>query len=316
MLRALFFTSRDLNEDKPWFAFREHHHHHSQKLGRKDIASAIIQKINCTCLQPRQDHRLCQNVSGTLSAASPATSSGPGPAQQGARGMSSESLRGMSESLLGMSSESLLGMSSESLLGMSVGRSVGRSDGCAGVSVAVSQCAESPVPRETPWPELSPDTVGYRCSDDPGHQVEAESASCGGSHLRSVADFGPFAGRMEHGGGTDAEIHSPIYRARGGMVSNAPTGPRTTRVAKILPLMWQGCNTRSPCHRYSQQGDHQLEASWMPSIGHHAGEVHRQPEVGNDLAGLPAQLHGGTNPCSKGTSITGRVVSFFEPGQV
>ena len=123
---------------------------------------------------------------------------------------------------------------------------------------------------------------------------------------------------MEHGGGTDAEIHSPVYRARGRMVDNAPTGPRTTRVAEILPLMWQRCNgnTRSPCHRYSQQGDHQLEASWMPSIGHHAGEVHRQPEIGNDLAGLPAQLHGGTDPCSKGTSITGRVVSFFEPGQV
>ena len=82
---------------------------------------------------PRQDHRLCQDVSGTLSAASPATSSGPGPAQQSARDMSSESLRGMS-------SESLLGMSSEILLGMSVGRS----GGCAGVGVAVSQCPIDP----------------------------------------------------------------------------------------------------------------------------------------------------------------------------
>ena len=274
------------------------------------LPARVVELLQSSAVgEPRQDHRLCQDVSGTLSAASPATSSGPGPAQQSARGMSSESLHGMS-------SESLLGMSSESLLGMSVGRSVGRSGGCAGDGVAVSQCAESPVPRETPWPELPPDTLGRRCCDEPGHQVEAQSTEGRGSHLRSVADFGPFGGRVEHGGGTDAEIHSPVYRARGGMVNNAPTGPRTTRVAEILPLMWQGRNTRSPCHRYSQQGDHQLEASWMPSIGHHAGQVHRQPEIGNDLAGLPAQLHGGTDPCSKGTSITGRVVSFFEPGQV
>ena len=122
---------------------------------------------------------------------------------------------------------------------------------------------------------------------------------------------------MEHGGGTDAEIHRPVYGARGGVVNNAPTGPRTTRVAEILPLMWQGRNTRSPGHRYSQQGDQQLEASGMPSIGYHAGEVYRQPEIGNDLAGLPAQLHGGTDPCSQRTSITGTVVSLtFEPEQV
>ena len=183
--------------------------------------------------EPRQDYRLCQDVSGTLSAASPATSSGPGPAQQSARCISSESLHGMSsESLLGMSSESLLGMSLESLLGMSVGRSVGRSGGCAGVGVAVSQCAESPVPRKTPWPELPPDTLGHRCCDAPGHQVEAQSAESGGSHLRPTVEFDPLEGRVEHGGRTDATVHPPVYGARGGMVHNAPTGPRTTRVAE------------------------------------------------------------------------------------
>ena len=196
------------------------------------LPARVVELLQSSAVgEPRQDHRLCQDVSGTLSAASPATSSGPGPAQQSARDMSSESLRGMS-------SESLLGMSSESLLGMSVGRSVGRSGGCAGVGVAVSQCAESPVPRETPWPELPPDTLGHHCCDAPGHQVEAQSAEDRGSHLRSVADFGPSGGRVEHGGGNDAEIHSPVYRARGGMVNNAPTGPRTTRVAEILPFMW------------------------------------------------------------------------------
>ena len=54
----------------------------------------------------------------------------------------------------------------------------------------------------------------------------------------------------------------------------------------------------------------------MPSVGHHAGQVYRQPEVGNDLAGLLAQPHGGAGPCSQRTSPTGRVVPFFEPGQV
>ena len=292
----------------------------------EQLPARVVELLQSSVVgEPRQDHRLCQNVSGTFSAASPATLSGPGPAQQSAlcisseslRGMSSESLRGMSsESLLGMSSESLLGMSSESLLGMSVGRSVGRSGGCAGVRFAVSQCAESPDLRETPWPELPPDTLGHHCCDAPGHQVEAQSAEGGGSHLRSAVDFGPLGSRVEHGGGIDAEILSPVYVVRGGMVNNASTGPRTKRVAKVLPLMCQGRNTRSLGHRCTQQGDHQLEASGMPSVGHHPGEVYRHPEIGDDLAGLPARLHEGTGPCSQRTSITGRVVPFFEPEQV
>ena len=259
--------------------------------------------------EPRQDHRLCQDVSGTFSAASPATSSGPGPAQKSARCISSESLHGMS-------SESLLGMSSESLLGMSVGRSVGRSGGCAGVGVAVSQCAENPVPHETVWPELPPDRLGHHCSDAPGQQVEAGTANSGGIHLRPAIEYDSHGGRVAHGSRIDASLLSPLSGARGGMVHNAPAGPHTARVAEVLPRMWQGRNTRSLGHRCSQQGDQQLEASGMPSVGHHAGQVYRQPEVGNGLAGLPAQLHGGTGPCSQRTSPTGRVVSFFEPGQV
>ena len=178
--------------------------------------------------EPRQDHRLCQDVSGTLSAASPATSSGPGPAQQSARCISSESLHGMSsESLLGMSSESLLGMSSESLLGMSVGRSVGRSGGCTGVGVAVSQCAESPVPHEIPWPELPPDPLGHHCSDASGQQVEAGTANSGGIHLRPAIEFDSLGSRVEHGSRIDASLLSSLSGARGGMVHNAPAGPHT-----------------------------------------------------------------------------------------
>ena len=159
------------------------------------LPARVVELLQSSAVgEPRQDHRLCQDVSGTLSTASPATSSGPGPAQQSALCISSESLRGMS-------SESLLGMSSESLLGMSVGRSVGRSGGCAGVGFAVSQCAESPDLHETPWPKFPPDTLGHHCCDAPGHQVEAQSAEGGGSHLRSAVDFGPLGSRVEHGGG-------------------------------------------------------------------------------------------------------------------
>ena len=44
-----------------------------------------------------------------------------------------------------------------------VGRSVGRSGGCAGVGVPVSQCAESPVPRETPWKLKAPRVEEATC---------------------------------------------------------------------------------------------------------------------------------------------------------
>ena len=104
-------------------------------------------------------------------------------------------------------------MSSESLLGMSVGRSGGRSAGCSGVGASVSQCVEKPAPRETPWPEIPRDTLGHRCCDEPGHQVEAQSAEGRRSHLRSVADLGSFEGRMGTSGGAHAEVCTAVYGA-------------------------------------------------------------------------------------------------------
>ena len=125
------------------------------------LPARVVELLQSSAVgEPCQDHRLCQDFSGTLSAASPATSSGPGAAQQSACDVS---LR----SACGMSLQSACGMSSESLLGTSVGRSVGRSAGCAAVGASVSQCVEKPAPRETPWPEIPPDTLGHRCSDEP-----------------------------------------------------------------------------------------------------------------------------------------------------
>ena len=76
--------------------------------------------------EPCQDHRLCQDLSGTLPPATPATSSGPGPAQQSACDVSVQSA-------CGMSLQSACGMSLESARGI---RSVGRSAGCVGVGVS------------------------------------------------------------------------------------------------------------------------------------------------------------------------------------
>ena len=161
-----------------------------------------------------------------------------------------------------MSLQSACGMSSESLLGTSVGRSVGRSAGCAGVGASVSQCVEKPAPRETPWPEIPPDTLGHRCSDEPGHQVEAQSAEGRRSHLRSVADLGSFEGRMGSSGGAHAEVRTAVYGAGRTMGIEAPTCPRATKLARILPIMLQGRNGWTLGHRQPQQGNGQLGTTW------------------------------------------------------
>ncbi|CAE7537100.1 unnamed protein product, partial [Symbiodinium microadriaticum] len=53
----------------------------------------------------------------------------------------------------------------------------------------------------------------HRCCDEPGHQVEAQSAEGRRSHLRSVADLGSFEGRMGTSGGAHAEVCTAVYGA-------------------------------------------------------------------------------------------------------
>ena len=125
------------------------------------LPARVVELLQSSAVgEPCQDHRLCQDLSGTHPPAPPATSSGPGPAQQSACGMSVQSACGMSlQSACGMSLQSACGMSLQSACGMSVGRSVGRSAGCVGG--CVPQLVENPGPTEESGLEFSAASLSH-----------------------------------------------------------------------------------------------------------------------------------------------------------
>ena len=244
-----------------------------------------------------QDHRLCQDVSRMFSASPPATSSGPGPVQQSARCIS----------------EALHGMSSESLLGMSVGRSVGRAGGCTGDVDAVSQHVESSASCETPWPEHPsevPEVLGHHA---PSQQVEAGATHSGAIHLRPTIEYDSVRDRVEHGGTKDGTFLPSVSDPERGVVHNAALGPLAVGVPEVLSPVLQGGYLRSYDDRCAQPKHQRLETSRMSPAAHCSGPLYRQPEVGDGLASLPADLHEGTGPRDQGENSSGGVVPLFGP---
>ena len=244
-----------------------------------------------------QDHRLCQDVSRMFPAPHPATSSGPGPVQQSARCIS----------------EALHGMSSESLLGMSVGRSVGRAGGRTGDVDAVSQHVESSASCETPWPEHHsevPEVLGHHA---PSQQVEAGATHSGAIHLRPTIEYDSVRDRVEHGGTKDGTFLPSVSDPKRGVVHNAALGPLAVGVPEVLSPVLQGGYLRSYDDRCAQSKHQRLEASRMSPAAHCSGPLYRQPEVGDGLASLPADLHEGTGPRDQGENSSGGVVPLFGP---
>ena len=244
-----------------------------------------------------QDHRLCQDVSRTFLASPPATSSGPGPVQQGARCIS----------------EALHGMSSESLLGMSVGRSVGRAGGCTGEVDAVSQHVESSASCETPWPEHPSETSEVLGHHAPSQQVETGAAHRGGGHLRPTIEYHSVSHRVGGSGREEDTLLPSVPDPERGVVHDAALRPLAVGVPEVLSPVFQGGYVRSYDDRGAQPKHQRLEASRMSPGAHCGGSLYRQPEVGDGLASLPAELHEGTDPRDQGEDSSGGVVPLFGP---
>ena len=272
--------------------------------GVAQLPSRVVELLQSSavgepCQEQRvcQDRHLCQDAPRTFSASPPATSSGPGPVQQSARCIS----------------EALHGMSSESLLGMSVGRSVGRAGGCTGDVGVVSQHVESSIPCETPWPEHPSEASEVLGHHAPGQQVEAGSADSGGIHLRPAIEYDSLGDRVEHGGGKDTTLLPSVSDPERGVVHNAALEPLAVGVPEVLSPVLQGRDIRSYDDRGAQPKPQRLEASRMSPGAHCSGPLYRQPEVGDGLASLSAELHEGTDPRNQGESPSGGVVPLFGP---
>ena len=94
---------------------------------------------------------------------------------------------------------------------------------------------------------------------------------------------------------------------------NAALEPLAVGVPEVLSPVLQGRDIRSYDDRCAQPKPQRLEAPRMFPGAHCSGPLYRQPEVGDGLASLSAELHEGTDPRDQGESPSGGVVPLFGP---